>query len=649
MSSIGGEMPVAFGEDEYILERYRRRSRVALGLLLVGAVAIIARLWFLQVIRGGYYLRLSEQNRIRIIVDEAPRGLILDREGRVIVGNQPSYDVLLDTGNRLARASLRNMARLADLPESSLLALGSRQRGRVVRVLRDVDFGVLALLEEHRVQLPGLEVRVRPKRRFELPSLACHVIGYLGEATRAEVRRFAGRLRPGDRVGRSGVEKAFDRYLRGIDGRRLVETDATGRVIRTLRRAGRPVPGDNLVLTIDLQLQASLEKLFDARRGAVVVMDPGTGEVLAMVSRPSFDLSVFGRQVQQDEWEQLRDDPDSPLTNRCLVGQYAPGSTFKVFVALAALGTGAVRSETEFTCTGKVRLGDKDFYCWKREGHGPIRLRDAIVHSCNIYFYKTGLATGMGPIARLASQLGLGSPTGISFLSEAPGFVPSGEQLKALWPGDVATMAIGQGRILVTPIQMAVAFSALVNGGEVLTPRIVEAIRSPDGRTLKRFARQVRRHVVIPREHLDLVLDALRGVVNEGGTGWRARVKGILVAGKTGTAQVVQRVGEEEVPLDQIPYNRRPHSWFVGFAPAERPRIVFVVVVEHGGPGGGAAASYAREVVDCAAKAGLLGPPPGARRAAPGRLAARMSRPVSRPLKTNKDCPGLLEGELAAR
>ena len=680
---------------------YRRRVTVLAWVLTALMAGLWLRLAHLQLVRGAECRRLCDSLIRKMVPLPAHRGTIRARDGRPLAIDEPAFDIalaypamVLEEGwirrqerlhgitreevLRRLRATWTGLARLSASSEDELRQVAGRiiarvqaikervstAHGRPVTVreerlahplIRDVDLAMVEQVLERSDEWLGVEVQVRTRRRYPEGPTAAHVVGYMlrirdkrlreyGVAYRGDPRRA---YQVGETIGAAGVEAAKNFELRGRRGWAHWLVNARGEVQRTLERV-EPVPGSDITLSIDLALQRRAEEALAracaarATTGAAVLLDVHTGEVLAMASYPAFDPAEV-----RNEYARLAADSKNPLLDRAIASHYPPGSVFKVVDSIAALERGSITPATRFACHHRFLVGRRYFRC---EGsHGLIDFTTALAKSCNIYFYKTGLATGMGPIARLASQLGLGSPTGISFLSEAPGFVPSGEQLKALWPGDVATMAIGQGRILVTPIQMAVAFSALVNGGEVLTPRIVEAIRSPDGRTLKRFARQVRRHVVIPREHLDLVLDALRGVVNEGGTGWRARVKGILVAGKTGTAQVVQRVGEEEVPLDQIPYNRRPHSWFVGFAPAERPRIVFVVVVEHGGPGGGAAASYAREVVDCAAKAGLLGPPPGARRAAPGRLAARMSRPVSRPLKTNKDCPGLLEGELAAR
>jgi len=595
-------MPIDLGEDASLLRRLRRRSGfVFIGFVILSTL-IATRLWFLQVVKAAYYKDLSEQNRIRIVVDEAPRGMILDREGRQLVGNRPSFDVLAGSASRSALDSLKAFSRMAGIPKSEIVRVSrGKMRRRAVMAVRDVSFKALSVLEEHRLDLPGLEVAIRPKRRFIDPALACHLIGYLGEATKPEIQRSGGRIKLGDKMGRSGIELFMDEYLRGSDGRRLVETNSMGRVLRTLKRAEKPVPGDNVVLTLDLELQSAIERVFDVRKGAVVVMSPGTGEVLAMVSRPAFNLTAFESQISPEDWQKLKDDPDAPMNNRCVAGQYPPGSTFKLFVALAALQSKAITTDEQFECTGVMKLGAEEFHCWKKHGHGELSVGPAIVHSCNIFFYKTSLACGIGPIADMAREFGLGSPTGFEVSHEENGYIPSAKDLQNYWPGDVVASSIGQGRILVTPLQMAVAVCALVNGGDVLRPFVVRRVESPDGEILKRFGRHVVGHVAVNAPYIKLVRDALFGVVNrQGGTGWRARLDFPKIAGKTGTAQVVQRVDDEETILEDIPYERRPHSWFIGYAPADEPEIAFVVLVEHGGAGGHAAAVLARQIVAAA-------------------------------------------------
>ncbi|MBN1592188.1 MAG: penicillin-binding protein 2 [Candidatus Coatesbacteria bacterium] len=595
-------MPIDLGEDAGLLKRLRNRALFISIAFAFLTVIIVGRLWSLQVLRADYFTELCEQNRIRIVIDEAPRGMVFDRNGEQIVGNKPSFDVVVDRGNRSAFASLEHFIQLANIPERKTAnALRTKNSYRTVSAIQDVGLEALSILEEHRVDLPGLEVATRPKRRYVEPTLACHTIGYLGEATKAEIERSDGRIKLGDRMGRSGVELLLDNYLRGSDGRRLVETNAMGRVLRTLRRAEMAIPGKDVQLTIDLELQEAIEEFFDVRKGAIVVIAPKTGEVLAIVSRPAYDLDAFQGGVSAADWRSLRDDPDSPMSNRCISGQYPPGSTFKPVVALAALQTGAIKSDELIGCSGVMRLGPDEFHCGRRTGHGEIPLRDAIIYSCNIFFYRTGLACGIGPIAWAARQLGLGAKTQFELSGEMPGYIPAEKNYRDYWPGDVVSAAIGQGRILVTPIQMAVAFSAIANGGEVLQPHVISRVISPEKEEILSFGSRVLKETSIDPSYLALVRDALAGVVNEkGGTGWRARLDFPKVAGKTGTAQVVPRVEDEDATLDDIPYERRPHSWFVGFAPADDPEIAFAVLVEHGGSGGHAAATFAGKVVRAA-------------------------------------------------
>ncbi|MBN2209736.1 MAG: penicillin-binding protein 2 [Candidatus Coatesbacteria bacterium] len=594
-------MPIDFGEDAQLLERLRRKMRLVFALFLVSATVILGRLWFLQVLNAATYTKLCEQNRIRIVEDKAPRGLILDRYGERIVSNRPSYDIQVDMGNKQAAESLRAFVELAEIPAFKMTRTPYKIAGsRTVSAIEDVSFSTLSILEEHRLSLPGLEVAVRPMRRYGDPTLACHVVGYLGEATKTEIARSEGALKLGDKTGRSGIEAAFDESLRGKSGSRLVETNALGRVLQTLRTAGEPQQGNSVVLTIDLELQREVEELLQARKGAVVVLNPHSGEVLAMVSKPVFSLDAFEGMMSSDQWRSLRDDPDTPLNNRCLTGQYPPGSTFKIVVALAGLESQSISVDTEYTCLGYMRLGDSEFRCWKEGGHGEMSLHDAIAQSCNVFFYRTGLQTGIAPIAEMARRFGLGEATGFAISREATGHIPSEKEFSRYYAGDVVSASIGQGTILVTPLQMAVAFSALVNGGKVMRPYIVSRIMSPTGKALKRFGPLVRRQVSVSPELLQVVRSGLFSVVNDNGTGWRAKVRYPAVAGKTGTAQVVQRVDNEEMTLEEIPYDRRPHSWFVGYAPAEHPEICFAVIVEHGGGGGGEAATCAGKIVRAA-------------------------------------------------
>lgn len=594
-------MPVALGEDEHLFKRLRSRSLVVFAAIILGSVVLVGRLWFLQVVRFDYYSGLSKQNRIRIIVDEAPRGLILDRDGAEIVGNRPCYDVLVDTGDERAYDSLNRLLQMAGLPPFDTDRATDWMGGtRTLRAMSDVDLELLAMLEEHRTELPGLEIAVRPKRRYRSPEFACHIVGYLGEVSKSELQSADGELKAGDRIGRVGVEAQYDNVLRGTNGRRLVETNATGRVLRTLMTAGEPKRGSDLFLTLDADLQSAVEDLFRPKRGAVVVMRPRTGEIVAMVSRPGYSLDAFEREITRVQWSELRSDADTPLNNRCVSGQYPPGSTFKIVVALAALKTGAVTAETTHVCNGSIRLGDATFHCWGN--HGKQDIVGALAHSCNVFFYETGLSTGMSAMADVARSFGLGSRTGLDVLLEMPGHIPSREVCLGYWPGDVASCSIGQGTILVTPLQMAVVVSALVNGGDVLRPYVVRKVVSPQGEVLEETAPLTKGIVSMPpAASVELVRRGLYDVVNaEGGTGHRAKLDSPKVAGKTGTAQVTARVSDEETDEDDIPYELRPHSWFVCYAPADNPELVFVVLVEHGGGGGGAAASYAGEIVKCA-------------------------------------------------
>jgi penicillin-binding protein 2 len=431
--------------------------------------------------------------------------------------------------------------------------------------------------------------------------MACHLVGYLGEIDGHELKqkRFKG-YKMGDFIGKYGVEQQWEPFLKGMDGGRQVEVDALGREIKVLQRA-EPYPGNNVRLTIDLDLQMTCETLLEGKEGVIVAMNPQNGKILAMASHPSYDPSLFAGGINQDDWENLIQNPFYPLQNRAIQGQYAPGSVFKIITAIAGLEEGVISPQEILFCGGSYRFGNRTYRCWKKGGHGKVRLHRALVESCDVFFYKVGQRLGIDRLAKYARSFGFGKPTGVSLNDEKPGLIPSSEWKKKtyreVWyEGETLSCAIGQGFVLVTPLQLLNAISAVATEGILYLPQLVERIERANGKVLKSYKPISIGEIPISPETLMIIREALSGVVNEAhGTGRVARIKGVTVSGKTGTAQVISL--QEDVAEEDVPYEHRDHAWFVAYAPMEDPIISVAVLVEHGGHGASAAAPLARKVI----------------------------------------------------
>ena len=403
-------------------------------------------------------------------------------------------------------------------------------------------------------------------------------------------------------IGRSGLESAFESFLRGKAGALKLEIDASGREVKKLAEV-EPQPGLTLELTVDLELQREAEKLLDERGnpGVVIALDPRNGEILVLASRPTYDPNRFATGVSPDYWKEIVNNPDDPLENRAIRGQYPPGSTFKLVTALAGLGENAISPTEAAFCGGSLRLGRRSYHCWRKQGHGSVDLHKAIVQSCDVYFYRLGMRLGVDRIAKWAQVLGLGKKTGIEIPGEKSGLIPtSAWKLNTVgepWvKGEDLSTAIGQGYVLVTPLQLLSAYAQLAEGGKSYQPHLVRRIKHADGQVVMEFLPQVRNDFPFPENVREILSAGFVGVVNEpGGTGGAARLPGITVAGKTGTAQLLTR--SDNVPELRVPENLRDHAWFTAYAPAESPEIAVVVLVEHGGHGGSVAAPVARQIL----------------------------------------------------
>lgn len=594
--------------DTRKMEDLQERQRYFKAFSGITFFLIILSLWYLQVIKGSEFKRLSENNRIRIRENPAERGMILDRKGRALAHNRPSFEVyLIPEDLRGNQDTVKKVAGYLNLNQdelkSKLKGIKRRFGFRPIKIKSDINWNELVMLESNRIFLPGMLVDVRPRRFYPFGELAAHLIGYLGEIDEDElIRRRDYRL--GSFIGKYGVEYQWEADLKGRDGGQQVEVDAYGREIKPLRRV-EPTAGNTLILTIDLDLQMIAEEAFKDKNGALIAMDPKTGRILAMVSKPSFDPNLFAHKIPQEEWRALMDNPNRPLQNKGIQGQYPPGSVFKIITAIAGLETGAITPQTQLTCTGFYNYGNRNFRCWKDGGHGILNLHRAIVESCDIYFYQVGLKVGVDNISRYAIEFGLGKRTGISLPHERPGVLPSSswkrKYLGVSWySGETLSFAVGQGYLNVTPLQLALLISAVANGGRLYLPQVVERVENPSGEILREYKPVELRNVHISERTIRIIQEALLSAVNEPqGTGWGCALKEIKVAGKTGTAQVVRMPDNfKKGDMNRMPLRFRDHAWFVAYAPWEDPKIALSVIVEHGGFGATAAVPIARKVIE---------------------------------------------------
>ncbi len=591
------------------MEALRGRYRYFVAFSAMAFSVILLSLWYLQVIKGSDFRQMSTNNCIRIREDPAARGMILDRKGQLLALNRPSFEVYLvpedlkENPEVLVKAGQMLNMNPEEIKEK-LQTQKKRTPFRPVKIKSDIEWNELARLETSRVHLPGLLVDVRPRRAYHYGQLASHLIGYLGEVDENELKQSKGTpYRMGAMIGKYGIESQWETDLRGVDGGRQIEVDALGREIKHLRSV-ESFPGNNLTLTIDFDLQKVAEEAFQEKTGALIAMDPKSGRVLAMVSKPSFDPDTFARNISSEEWKSLMENPFSPLQNKGIQGQYPPGSVFKIITAIAGLETGVITPNTQLTCKGVYPYGNRDFRCYKEGGHGTINLHRAIVESCDIYFYQVGLKVGVDAIAHYANELGLGRLTGIALPHEKSGIVPSTSwkkrRLGAPWySGETLSLSVGQGYINTTPLQLLMLISAVANGGKLYLPQVVEKVEDIYGNTLKDYPSVEVAQADISEKTLHFIQEALMGAVNDPhGTGWACALKDFKVAGKTGTAQVIRMAQDfKKGDMERMPLKFRDHAWFVAYAPFEDPIIAVVALVEHGGYGGAAAAPIAKRVI----------------------------------------------------
>lgn len=587
-------------------QRLTRRA-----LLIGGGKALIfgglaARMYQLQVIEGDRYRTLAEENRINVKFHPPNRGVILDRFGRPIAFNQRTYRVLLTPeGVRNLEAALDRLDAIHPIsPEDRVRIMKQVRRNPAfvpVAVHEHLEWDAVARIAVRAPELPGVEVVQVSRRLYPEAHATAHPVGYVGAVSEKDLNGDPVLALPDMRIGKSGMERVYDLPLRGEAVKSKVEVNAVGRIVRELER-DEGESGDTLVSTIDLELQRFAYNRMGEETGAVVVMDVERGDVLTLASAPGFDPNLFSEGIPTKLWKSLSTDPLSPLTNKAVAGQYAPGSTFKMLVALAALEYGVVKPEKRFFCNGVHKLGRGRFHCWRRGGHGMMDMNDAIEQSCDIYFYEVARKIGVDRIAEMARRFGLGAPTGIDLPREAKGLIPTKawkrKALDQTWQGgETLIVGIGQGYVLTTPLQLAVMTSRIANGGKAVTPRLVR----------KRGDQEVAvtaDEIGVTPENLAIVRDGMYRVMSgKRGTARASQIAepAFKLAGKTGTSQV-RRIGREERLTgvrknEELPRKFRDHSLFVGFAPLDRPRYAVAVMVEHGGSGSKVAAPIARDVL----------------------------------------------------
>lgn len=587
---------------------FRRKIKLIIVFVLVALSVLMVRLWYLQIIQGEDFKQRSENNAVRFRKIMPLRGLIMDRNKIVVVDNQPSFDIMYMPSRGNVPEPLISLLRELYQQKSLELTFEQSFPKKIkpylpIRLEKNVSMEKVALVETNSLDLPGVYIEVSPVRFYIDGEIIAPVIGYTGEISKEELEANQS-YASGDILGKHGVEKFLDSYIRGRRGAELVEVNVYGKEIKNLGKIN-PISGHNVILTIDADLQKTAWDALEGRAGAAVAIDPRDGSILAMVSSPSFDPNLFNSGISGQQWSKLINNPLTPLTNRAISGQYPPGSTYKLIVAAAALEEGVISADTKFFCEGFFDSGNRTFRCWQKKGHGYVNLHKSMVESCDVYYYNVGKLLGVDKIAHYARLFGLGEVTGIDLYNEKRGLIPTKQwkvsRLKEPWQmGETMSIAIGQGFNLVTPLQLASIYSAFANGGIIWQPRVVKSIETTDGRLYREFLPEKKAEINLKTETFDLLSRSLWGVVNESsGTGKAARRPGADVCGKTGTSQVIGLPENERARRDKkIAALHRDHALFACYAPMKNPEIAIAIIAENAGTGGSVAAPIAKKILD---------------------------------------------------
>ncbi len=584
------------------------KNKLFICSLIIGSLflLLILRLFYLQILKGDEFELFSIENRIRLINSPAPRGKIFDRNNKKIVVNRPSFDL------KVFPNELKNIDKVSELLagiikmdkaeiEQSITRAKKKSAYLPFILIKDIDRDTLAAIESNKPDLSGITIEVNYLRDYPEGKLGSLLVGYLGKPNKKDLKRF--HLTNLDiNVGKTGIEETFENDLRGSNGINYKVIDALGRQVKSKLfqkdiENKETLPGNDIHLTIDIELQKKAEQLLKKKRGSIIVVNVNSGEVLVMASSPSFDPVLFVNGIQQSDWNELTNNEYHPMLNRSIRGTYAPGSTFKIVTALGALKENIIDEETTIFCPGHYKVGKKKFKCWKHYGHGWVNLRSAIAQSCDVFFYITAEELGIDRISKYAKIFGFGSGTGIE-LSEKDGLVPNRswkyKQFKEPWyKGETVITSIGQGYLNVTPLQITMMTASVANGGTVLKPILIKRISDLEGKNTMVSSSEVLSILPFDETQIKMVQDSLISAVNEeSGTGKRAKVKHGTVAGKTGTAQVISSKTKSKKEI------YKDHAWFTAYYPAEKPEIAITVLIENGGSGGAVAAPLAKDIFD---------------------------------------------------
>ncbi len=597
--------------DGAALDQLKKRLLGAGVIILFFFTVIMLRLWSLQVVNGENYKQKAYKNRVRVRELAAPRGHILDRYGREIVTNKPSFNVtMIQEDSTDVSETLERLAPVLGMEVSELWnkirEAEDTPRYLPVTLKEDIDWQTLAYLENHNYEFSGIRTEVKPVRVYHYGDLAANVIGYLGSISKKELAAadrsvYSG----GDIIGKRGLEKLREADLRGEKGRSLTEVNNRGFEQQLLEKI-EPLPGRELRLTLDVDLQQVAESFMAAgeKSGAVVAMEVNTGRVLAAASSPSIHIEDFVGGISKKKWQALLDNPKHPLLNKVVQAAYPPGSTYKMITALAGLAKGVIDKDTVIYCPGRYRFGNRTYRCWRHIGHGPVNLNKAISQSCDVYFYQVGQRVGVDALAEFAKKFGLGARSGIEMEYEKRGVVPTKKwkkkNRKSKWQeGETLSVAIGQGFNLMTPLQICLMTSVLANNGTLYKPQLVEEVINPEGVSIEKFTPKIISQMKGYDYYFDLIRKGMEEVVHgKRGTARKLRIEGLRIAGKTGTAQVVKIAQYRGLKDEDIPYKYRDHAWFTCYAPADNPEIAVTVLVEHGLHGSSGAGPIARAVLN---------------------------------------------------
>lgn len=615
---------MAFLGQEEIVRSLQDRFRFVTLAVLIGLGIIVSRLFYLQVINGAQMRQFAEENRIKRVKVAAPRGMVFDRNGVLLLDNRPAFDLEIIpqylASSKQAKETLQLLSSLIKVPTEDIQKILDKARGQPsfipLKIKTDLSREEVALVEAWKMDMPGVQIQQEIKRTNTHGDIASHLLGYIGQVSSSELptlQKQGLKYKLGDDIGKFGIEQKLEPLLRGIDGEKLVEVDAMGRL--KLRATGskmlskeveKPaVPGRNLVLTIDQDLQNTAVKAFGEKIGGAVAIDPHTGEILAMISRPSFDPTEFSRGIPAQLWSSLLKNENRPLGDKTIQDHYPPGSVFKIITAIAGLQEGVIDENTKFVCTGSIQVGNRAHHCWKKGGHGAIDVHDAIVKSCDVFFYRTAQKLrSVDQIAEWAFHMGLGKKTGIPLAREVPGLIPTEawkkKRFNQPWTGgETLSVAIGQGAVLTTVLQLANTYASIANGGTQYRPNFLKRIETIDKKVLEEFKPEIVDRSLLSPKTYDIIKKGLWGVVNEpSGTMQAYKLPGMDFAGKTGTAQVIS-ISKDKIydNCESMRFRDRHHALFAGFAPVDDPKIAIAVIVEHGCHGNSGAGSVAREIV----------------------------------------------------